>query len=249
MCARACVLCVCGICVYLLRVYWCSTAAPIDIAPFACRVRVVCVCCLCVCVCSFVLCVLTFDLFSPSASVPSTLRYSPTAPTGIVPVVCARACMLSVCLCAFVLCVLTCDFLHASASSSSHRYSPTAPTGIVPVTCRVCACVRLVCGCVCICSVSVDLRPSFAICFSLVLAFTRYCFTSKLCCGSQSSFYCPSTCKAYPIAIRFHDHCATYAPPTTPPPFFYAMHHTILVMAVSCNGQASSLQYSPYLPR
>jgi len=26
----------------------------------------------------------------------------------------------------------------------------------------------------------------------------------------------PPTCKAYPIAIRLHDHCAIYAPPTPP---------------------------------
>jgi len=41
------------------------------------------------------------------------------------------------------------------------------------------------------------------------LAFTRYSFTLKLYCGSQSSFYCPPpTCKDYPIAILLHDHCA-----------------------------------------
>jgi len=49
------------------------------------------------------------------------------------------------------------------------------------------------------------------------LAFTRYCFTSKLYCESLSSF-CrpPPTCKAYPIAILLHDHCAIYAPPPNP---------------------------------
>jgi len=30
-------------------------------------------------------------------------------------------------------------------------------------------------------------------------------------------FLSPSTCKAYPIAILVHDHCAIYAPPPTPP--------------------------------
>jgi len=50
------------------------------------------------------------------------------------------------------------------------------------------------------------------------LAFTRYCFTSELYCGSQSSFYCPPpTGKAYPIAIPLHDHCSIYAPPHRPP--------------------------------
>jgi len=48
------------------------------------------------------------------------------------------------------------------------------------------------------------------------LAFTRYCFTSKLYCGSPSS--CPPTCKAYPIAILSYVHWAIYAPPP-PPPF------------------------------
>jgi len=43
------------------------------------------------------------------------------------------------------------------------------------------------------------------------------------------------TCKAYPAAILLHDHCAIYAPPPTPP--LYAIHHTILVMAISCKGQ------------
>jgi len=44
----------------------------------------------------------------------------------------------------------------------------------------------------------------------------------------------PYTCKAYPIAILLHDHCATYAPPTDPS--FYAIHHTILTVAISCKG-------------
>jgi len=46
----------------------------------------------------------------------------------------------------------------------------------------------------------------------------------------------PPTCKAYPIALLLRDHCAIYARlPTSP---FYAIHHTILVMAISCRGQA-----------
>jgi len=54
-------------------------------------------------------------------------------------------------------------------------------------------------------------------CSPPVLAFTRYCFTSQLYCGRQSSLP-PSTFKSYPIAILLHDHCATYAPPPPPPP-------------------------------
>ena len=50
----------------------------------------------------------------------------------------------------------------------------------------------------------------------------------------------PSTCKAYPIAILLHDHCAIYAlPPTS---LSYAIHHTILVMAISCKGQLAAGQ-------
>ena len=41
----------------------------------------------------------------------------------------------------------------------------------------------------------------------------------------------PPTCKAYPIAILMHDHCAIYALPPTHR--LYGIHHTILVMAVS----------------
>jgi len=43
------------------------------------------------------------------------------------------------------------------------------------------------------------------------------------------------SCKAYPIAILLHDHCAIYAVPSTP--LLYAIHHTILVMAILCKGQ------------
>ena len=34
----------------------------------------------------------------------------------------------------------------------------------------------------------------------------------------------PPTCKAYPIAIRLHDHCAIYVPPLRPP---FSKPHTI----------------------
>jgi len=44
----------------------------------------------------------------------------------------------------------------------------------------------------------------------------------------------PFTCKVYPIAIPFHDHCAIYARPLTPP--FVAVHYAILVMAILCKG-------------
>ena len=48
----------------------------------------------------------------------------------------------------------------------------------------------------------------------------------------------PPTCIARTIAMLLHVYCARYdAPPT---PLFYAIHHTILVMAISCKGQASA---------
>ena len=46
----------------------------------------------------------------------------------------------------------------------------------------------------------------------------------------------PPTCKAYPIAILLHAHFVIYAPP--PSPLVYAIHHTILAMTTSCEGQA-----------
>jgi len=46
----------------------------------------------------------------------------------------------------------------------------------------------------------------------------------------------PPTCKAYPIAILMHGHYAIYTPQLPPPPV-YAIHHTILVMAISCKDQ------------
>jgi len=55
----------------------------------------------------------------------------------------------------------------------------------------------------------------------------------------------PPTCKAYPIAILLHDHCAIYARPLTPP--IFALHHAILVMAISCKGQVRvpSMMFTP----
>jgi len=53
------------------------------------------------------------------------------------------------------------------------------------------------------------------------------------------------TCIARTIAMLFHVYCAIYdATPPTPP--VYATHHTILVMAISCEGQILFI-YSPFL--
>jgi len=45
----------------------------------------------------------------------------------------------------------------------------------------------------------------------------------------------PPSCNAYPIAILLHDFCAICSPQPTPP--VYAIHHTLLVMAMLCKGQ------------
>jgi len=71
------------------------------------------------------------------------------------------------------------------------------------------------------------------------LVFTRYCFTSTLYCGSQSSFLVPfPTYKACPIAMLLHDYCAIYDPPATP--LVHAMHDIVLAMAISCEGQPAT---------
>jgi len=73
----------------------------------------------------------------------------------------------------------------------------------------------------------------------LRLTLTRYSFTPKLSCTRQSSWYCPAhlyrshDCNT--IAIQLHTCCAIYDAYPTPP--LYAIHNTILAMAISCNGQ------------
>jgi len=74
------------------------------------------------------------------------------------------------------------------------------------------------------------------------LAFTRCCFTSKLYCGSQSSFHRPPHLQSLPYCNTIARPLHNMRPPTDPP--FYAIHHTILVMAVSCKGQTP-----PYVAR
>jgi len=52
----------------------------------------------------------------------------------------------------------------------------------------------------------------------------------------------PSTCTARTIAILLHVYCAIYdAPPT---PLVYAIHHTILVIAISCKGQLATQRHA-----
>jgi len=69
------------------------------------------------------------------------------------------------------------------------------------------------------------------------LTFTRYFVTSKLYCGSPSSFCCPPP-SAKPTLLQYY--CTPIAQYTPPPPIlpFFAIHHMLLVVAVSCKGQA-----------
>jgi len=69
-----------------------------------------------------------------------------------------------------------------------------------------------------------------------MLTFTRYRFTLRLLCGSQSFLYRPLP-RALPALLQYY--CTSIAQDTTPPPTLslYAIHYTILVMAISCKGQ------------
>ena len=80
-------------------------------------------------------------------------------------------------------------------------------------------------------SVSPPPRPCTA-------AFTRYCFTPIRLCTNQTSFL-SSGPPALPTLLQY---CCTsigqYATPH-PNPLVYAIHHTTLAMAISCNGQCA----------
>ena len=49
------------------------------------------------------------------------------------------------------------------------------------------------------------------------LAFARYCFTSKLYCGSQSSSYCPPHLQSLPCCNTIAQLLRNIRPPTAPP--------------------------------
>ena len=71
------------------------------------------------------------------------------------------------------------------------------------------------------------------------LSLYKILFHLKAVLWSISSFYCyPPACNAYNIAILLHAHCTIYVPPPILP--LYAIHHTILMMAISCKGQYSA---------
>ena len=66
------------------------------------------------------------------------------------------------------------------------------------------------------------------------LDFTRYSFTYRLLYTNPLSLYCPPTCIAHTVAILFHYYCTIFNP--LPTPRFHAIHHTILCIAISCEG-------------
>jgi len=57
----------------------------------------------------------------------------------------------------------------------------------------------------------------------------------------------PRTCITRTIAILLHVYCARHNAPPTPP--LYAIHYTILIMAISCKGQAVTAISAPGLTR
>jgi len=67
-------------------------------------------------------------------------------------------------------------------------------------------------------------------------AFTSYSFPSRLLCTNQFSFHYPLPL-ALPALLQYD--CTSIAQYTTPHPslLLYAIHHTVLVMAISCKGQ------------
>jgi len=71
-----------------------------------------------------------------------------------------------------------------------------------------------------------------------LLAFTRYCSTSKLYCGSLSSFYCFPQPATPTLSQYYRTTVAQYTPPYRPPRF---MSYTTRYW-ISCKGQ---LGYNP----
>jgi len=80
-------------------------------------------------------------------------------------------------------------------------------------------------------------NPSLGLDPSCRLAFTRYSFTSRLLRTNQPSFDSPRP-PALPTLVQYY--CTILGQYTTPLPTsrLYAIHHKILVIAISCKGQA-----------
>ena len=69
------------------------------------------------------------------------------------------------------------------------------------------------------------------------LAFTRYSFTSRLLCTNRFIYHSPRP-PALPTLVQYY--CTTIGQYTTPLPTsrLYTIHHTRLVMSISCEGQS-----------
>jgi len=75
------------------------------------------------------------------------------------------------------------------------------------------------------------------------LAFTRYLFTSRLLCTNQPSFHSPCP-PALPTLVQYY--CTTIGQYTTPRPTsrLCAIHHTRLVITISCKCQRARVPKS-----
>ena len=62
-----------------------------------------------------------------------------------------------------------------------------------------------------------------------------------VCARTNHLFMAPPHSHYLTIALLLRDHCAMRRPSPTPP--VYAIHHTILVMAISFKGQASPTRF------
>jgi len=73
------------------------------------------------------------------------------------------------------------------------------------------------------------------------LAFTRYSFTSRPLCTNQPSFHSPRP-PALPILVQYY--CTIIWTVYDSPPDFrlHAIHHTILVITISCKGHPARLR-------
>jgi len=79
----------------------------------------------------------------------------------------------------------------------------------------------------------------------IILAFTRYSFTSRLLCKKQPSIHSPRL-PALPTLVQYY--CTIIGQYTTPLPTsrVYALHHTILVITISCQGQVGLYRILPF---
>ena len=84
-------------------------------------------------------------------------------------------------------------------------------------------------------STAADAATAWAAAAAWALVFTRYWFTSICVCTNQSSVL-SSGPPALPTLLQYY--CTSIGQYTTPHPnpLVYAIHHTILAMAISCKG-------------